>query len=99
MTTSRPSCSLRRLAPPDKHTFGGRKVFIHHVYEAARSMHPEIHRMSLDTFKRRLVEVMRRRSSRLELARADLVSAMKPDDVSASHTDGGGATYNFVVRR
>lgn len=73
----------------DTATFGGYKVFIHAVWSVGKF------KDTLGEFKQKLVEAQR--AGLVELARADLVSAMNPYDVKRSNTENGNATYNFVV--
>jgi hypothetical protein len=75
--------------------FGDRKVFISEVWRQLRR-EPAFADLALDDFKRRLVT--EHRAGRLVLARADLVSAMSSELVSASETQGDGASFHFVVR-
>jgi hypothetical protein len=75
-------------------TFGDRKVFIASVWDT-------FHRdpawaMTLDDFKATLL--VAHRHGELELARADLVSAMDPELVRASETAWDGTTFHFIVR-
>lgn len=72
--------------------FGDRKVFISEVWDIV-SEDPRFSRMGVDAFKQRLFE----NRKRIQLARADLVSAMDPDLVDASELKVAGATYHFVV--
>lgn len=65
----------------DSGRFGSRKVFISAAYNAAKPMLPE---MSIDEFKRTLIEANRR--DLLALHRADLVGAMDPKMVQDSET-------------
>lgn len=83
-------------AAPQSDGFGPRKVFIHRVYERARREDPAIDQMSLEQFKRRLAKDYRK--SKLRMARADLVSAMNPDDIKMSKVEGDGSTFNFLER-
>ena len=68
--------------------FGDDKVFISHVH---RQMGDG---PSLDSFKRRLVEA--NTAGLVQLARADLVAAMDPADVSASEVTYLTAEFHFV---
>jgi hypothetical protein len=80
---------------PELRGFGDNKVFIGSVWQALAS-DPEIGDLGEREFKRRLVEAHRRGS--LVLARADLVAAMDPEDVSASETVHQNSTYHFIQR-
>lgn len=80
-------------AAPEEHGFGPRKVFIHHVHEAAKQ---HLGGMSLKEFKDRLPE--HRRAGTLHMARADLVGAMDPKKVAASETKDGPAEHHFLLR-
>lgn len=81
--------ALRRVGPDGR--FGSRKVFISALWNAMPGG------MSLEQFKRRLVDL--NRASLIELARADLVAAMDPELVQMSETSSLGSTYHFVVDR
>jgi hypothetical protein len=72
--------------------FGAGKVFVIHVWRALES-DPEFAGMGLDGFKRRLAEA---NNARIELARADLVEAMDPEDVRLSEVPYLGATFHFI---
>ena len=78
---------------PEEHGFGPHKVFIHHVYEAAK---PQLGTMSLEHFKQRLPH--QHRTGLLTMERADMVAAMDPRKVSASETHDDGATHHFLRR-
>ena len=72
--------------------FGDDKVFISHVFrrlvsEGAVARDPE-------SFKSRLVSALRQ--GLLRLSRADMVEAMAAEDVDASETRNGSATFHFV---
>lgn len=71
----------------------GDKVFIAHVWRAARH-DPALGSLGLDEFKHRLGEANQVRL--LDLSRADMVEAMDPADVRESETRYQGATYHFV---
>lgn len=72
--------------------FGREKVFISHVL---RQLAREGEVLGdEEAFKTRLVEVHRRHL--LSLSRADLVEAMKPEDVAESETRYMNATFHFV---
>ena len=68
--------------------FGSDKVFINHVHRQLADG------ASLDAFKRRLVEA--NTAGLVTLARADLVGAMDPVDVSESETRYLTAEFHFV---
>jgi hypothetical protein len=70
--------------------FGDRKVFISALWRDAGGP------LSLDEFKRQLVEANRR--GLLRLYRADLVAEMDPQEVAASATHYLDATFHFVER-
>lgn len=78
---------------PEEHGFGPRKVFIHHVHDAAKQ---HLGGMSLKEFKENLPK--HRQAGTLSMARADLVGAMDPKKVAASETSDGSATHHFIVR-
>jgi hypothetical protein len=73
--------------------FGDNKVFIAHVWRTLAS-DPQMISLGLDAFKHRLAEANQARL--LDLARADLVEAMDPDDVRTSEVSHLGATFHFV---
>ena len=73
--------------------YGDHKVFIAHVWDRLRP-EPEFAGMDLDGFKRALAEANNLRL--LDLARADLVQAMDPDDVRRSEVRYLNATFHFV---
>lgn len=72
--------------------FGGDRVFISHVVRQLAREGVAIG--DVETFKARLVTAHRR--DRLSLSRADLVEAMKPEDVDESETRYRSATFHFV---
>jgi hypothetical protein len=71
----------------------GDKVFIAHVWRAARN-DPALGSLGLDEFKHRLGEANQVRL--LDLSRADMVEAMDQADVHESETRYQGATFHFV---
>jgi hypothetical protein len=73
--------------------YGDHKVFIAHVWDRLRP-EPEFAGMDLDGFKRALAEANNQRL--IDLARADLVQAMDPDDVRRSEVQYLNATFHFV---
>lgn len=73
--------------------YGDHKVFIAHVWDRLRS-EPDLDGMDLDGFKRALAEANNLRL--IDLARADLIQAMDPEDVRRSETHYLGATFHFV---
>jgi hypothetical protein len=84
-------------AVPQAKLWGGNAAFIHHVHEEHQKI-PGAQKMSLDQFKARLAVHDRIRA---HMSRADMVSAMNPHDVKASHTElklGGvsAASWNFI---
>lgn len=72
-----------------KGRFGDNKVFIAHVWDALGGSG-----LSLDNFKRRLIDA--HRANLLVLSRADLVEAMDPNDVAASEARYLNATFHFI---
>lgn len=75
--------------------FGDRKVFVAAAWHQLRAR-PAWARLALDDFKAALLAA--HRDQKLELVRADLVSAMDPELVAASEIDTGSARYHFVLR-
>lgn len=73
--------------------YGDRKVFIAHVWDRLRS-DPDFAGMGLDGFKRALAEANNLRL--IDLARADLIQAMDPEEVRRSEVHYLGATFHFV---
>jgi hypothetical protein len=73
--------------------YGDRKVFIGHVWDRLRS-DPDFGGMDLDAFKQALGEANNLRL--IDLARADLIQAMDPEDVRRSEVQYLGATFHFV---
>jgi DNA-binding PadR family transcriptional regulator len=73
--------------------FGDYLVFIHHVYATYRSRFAG-EDVPLCDFKDKLVEA--HRDGAIALARADLVSAMPPDDIALSETRYLNATFHFI---
>jgi hypothetical protein len=71
--------------------YGDRKVFIAALWDHVGGAIA----MSLPEFKHWLIEQHRRQ--RLELVRADLISAMPFELVKRSETKTQGATFNFVL--
>ena len=73
--------------------YGDHKVFIAHVWDRLQT-EPDFAGMDLDGFKRALAEANNLRL--LDLARADLVQAMDPEDVRRSEIRYLNATFHFV---
>jgi hypothetical protein len=73
--------------------FGDHKVFIAHVWDRLQS-EPDFAGMDLDGFKRALAEANNLRL--IDLARADLVQAMDPEDVRRSEVHYLNTTFHFV---
>ena len=71
--------------------FGDRKVFVAALWRRVRRKLG----MSLDEFKQWLFA--QHRAGALQLARADLVSAMDPNLVASSEIRVPGAEFHFVV--
>lgn len=72
--------------------FGDNKVYISHVFRRLVDEGAVV--KDLDAFKARLVSA--HTSGLLALSRADMVEAMKPEDLDASATMHSGATFHFV---
>jgi hypothetical protein len=81
------------LHRPELRRFGPNKVFIASLWDALAG-DPTIGALGQEGFKQALVEAHRR--GELELARADLVSAMDPTDVATSEVLHLNAAYHFV---
>ena len=73
--------------------YGDHKVFIAHVWDCLRT-EPGFVAMDLDAFKRALAEANNLRL--IDLARADLIQAMDPDEVRRSEVQYLGATFHFI---
>lgn len=73
--------------------YGEHKVFIAHVWDHLKP-EPDFAGMDLDRFKRALAEANNLRL--IDLARADLIQAMDPDDVHRSEVQYLNATFHFV---
>jgi hypothetical protein len=73
--------------------FGERSVFINHLWRYLRN-EPNVPRLELPEFKRRLVEANTARL--LDLLPADLLQAPDPEDVSQSETVHLKATFHLV---
>jgi hypothetical protein len=73
--------------------YGDHKVFIAHVWDHLRS-DPDFAAMDLDGFKQALAEANNLRL--LDLARADLVQAMDPEEVRRSEVRYLNATFHFI---
>jgi hypothetical protein len=81
------------LGRPELRRFGPHKIFIASLWDVLAN-DPEIHALGQHGFKQALVEAHRK--GELELARADLVSAMDPADVAESEVLHLNAAYHFV---
>jgi len=79
---------------PSSHGFGDDKVFVHRLYEKLKG---RLGTMTMDQFKRKLVDLNRQRH--VTLSRADVVGAMDKDDVKNSTIEDRGATFNFINRK
>ncbi len=93
--------AIQQLADEHPVGFGDRKVFIHHVYEAAKQRSPQL---TMERFKDALADA--NRAGRVKLTRADLVEVMHPEDVRASTVSllgrgsadpGYGPSANFML--
>jgi hypothetical protein len=73
--------------------YGDHKVFIAHVWDRLRP-EPDFAGMDLDGFKQALAAANNLRL--IDLARADLVQAMDPEDVRRSEVQYLNATFHFV---
>jgi hypothetical protein len=73
--------------------FGDNKVFVVHVWRMLKET-PEFAGRDFPAFKAKLAEANNLRL--LDLARADLVPAMNPEDVGLSEIQHLGATFHFV---
>lgn len=74
--------------------YGPDKVFIAAIWRALRS-DPRFHGMTIQAFKRHLIDA--NRAQALNLARADLVDAMDYQEVEESEIEDMGATFHFVL--
>lgn len=84
---------LAAARAPGTSRFGDGKAFIGSVWQRL-STDPDVRGLGEVGFKRLLVEAHQRGD--LTLSRADLVSAMDPNDVAASETRHLNATYHFI---
>ncbi len=84
---------IARTSPPTAR-FGDNKLFISHAWQLFNDESDDAG-MDLASFKHRLVEA--HRAGLLVLTRADLVSAMNPDDVRGSQTKYLHAEFHFVL--
>jgi hypothetical protein len=75
--------------------FGDSKVFISHVFR--KLVNEGAFQGDSKAFKNQLLSAHFR--GLLSLGRADLVEAMKPEDVDASETEHDGSTFHFVLTR
>lgn len=73
--------------------FGDDKVFVVHVWRVLKETR-DFRGLDFPTFKTRLAEANNLRL--LDLARADLVPAMNPEDVGLSEIQHLGATFHFI---
>lgn len=73
--------------------FGDNKVFVVHVWRALKDTR-DFRGLDFPAFKEKLAEANNLRL--LDLARADLVPAMNPEDVGLSEIQHLGATFHFV---
>ena len=73
--------------------YGENKVFIVHVWRALQN-DPDFHGGDFPAFKARLAEANNARL--LNLARADLVQAMDPEDVHLSEVSYMNASFHFI---
>jgi hypothetical protein len=74
--------------------FGEDKVFINHVWQHLRE-EPRFKELGSEGFKQKLVEANQRRL--LNLVAADMNQAFDANEISASRTTQGNATYNFIL--
>ena len=74
--------------------FGDNKLFISHAWRLFKA-DPNGPALDLPLFKQKLVEA--NREGLLRLSRADLVSAMNPDDVRESETHYLNAEFHFIL--
>lgn len=84
---------LAAARSPNTRRFGDGKAFIASVWQQLSS-DPDVRKIGEAGFKQLLVEAHQR--GELTLSRADLVSAMDPNDVAASETRHLNATYHFI---
>lgn len=84
---------LAAARAPGTARFGDGKAFIGSVWQRLAT-DPDVGELGEAGFKRLLVEAHQRGD--LTLSRADLVSAMDPNDVAASETRHLNATYHFI---
>ncbi len=76
--------------------FGSEKVFVSAVWRGLETER-RLPAMTLESFKRNLVQAMR--AGKLRLARADLIGAMDAKLVSESEISDAGSTFHFVVEQ
>jgi hypothetical protein len=79
---------------PEVTRFHADRAFIGSVWEHMRGHNP-VGTMSLEEFKKKLVEAHRERL--LHISRADLIGAMDPREVERSEARYQDATFHFVV--
>jgi hypothetical protein len=82
---------LARSSPTGR--FGDNKVFLSHIWQQYQSA-ADGNGMTRDRFNQLLVEA--NRHNLLTLSRADLVSAMNPDDVRSSELRWENSTFHFI---
>jgi hypothetical protein len=90
------AATLRAIAansPPEDRCHAN-QVFISALWRATQR-EPNFPRLSLDAFKKRLIEA--NSQNLLHLSRADLVQAMDPQLVADSETPYLNATFHFVL--
>lgn len=88
------------LATADKQTsptargnrFHDNKVFLHHVRDAIKHKYPAMSNAEVD---QQILEA--NRAHKIHLGRADMVSAMHPDDVAESEIPYMNATFHFLL--
>lgn len=80
----------------DRGRFAPEKVFISGIWREAQT-DPTFQGMTERQFKRLLVQANAERL--VDLARADLVGAMDPDEVRESEIEDMGSTFHFVIDR
>lgn len=76
--------------------YGSEKVFVSAVWRGLEQER-RLPTMTLDSFKRNLVQAMR--AGKVRLARADLIGAMDSKLVSESEISDNGSTFHFVVEQ
>ncbi len=84
--------AIREIGTPGR--YGTNKVFVSEIWAVA-SRDPRFRKMTAAEFKRALVRANRLRL--IDLARADLVGAMNPEQVRASEIVDLGSSFHFVL--